>query len=219
MWETQVWSLSRADPLQKEMATHSSTLAWKIPWTEEPGRLQSMRLQRVGHDWATSLHCTQLGMSFPFSFAFHLSSFLRYFKGLLRQLFCLLAFLVLWDGFGHHFLYSVMNSVHSSSGTPFTRSNLLNLFVTSTIIIRDLIKSYRNGLVVFPTFFKVKLNFAIMSSGPEPQSTSCPVFCSLYRAFPPLVLTIWWCPCAELSLILLKMGFCYDQWVLLAKLC
>ena len=37
------------------MATHSSTLAWKIPWTEEPGRLQSMRLQRVGHDWTTSL--------------------------------------------------------------------------------------------------------------------------------------------------------------------
>ena len=39
----------------KEIATHSSTLAWKIPWTEEPGRLQSMGLERVGHDWATSL--------------------------------------------------------------------------------------------------------------------------------------------------------------------
>ena len=42
--------LGREDPLEKEMATHSSTLAWKIPWTEEPGRLQSMGLQRVGHD-------------------------------------------------------------------------------------------------------------------------------------------------------------------------
>ena len=42
--------------LEKEMATHSSTLAWKIPWTEEAGRLQSMGSQRVGHDWATSLH-------------------------------------------------------------------------------------------------------------------------------------------------------------------
>ena len=41
--------------LEKEMATHSSTLAWKIPWTEEPGRLQSMGSQRVGHDWVTSL--------------------------------------------------------------------------------------------------------------------------------------------------------------------
>ena len=40
---------------EKAMATHSSTLAWKIPWTEEPGRLQSMGSQRVGHDWATSL--------------------------------------------------------------------------------------------------------------------------------------------------------------------
>ena len=50
MWETRVQSLGREDPLEKEMATHSSTLAWKIPWTEEPGRLQSMGLQRVGHD-------------------------------------------------------------------------------------------------------------------------------------------------------------------------
>ena len=50
MRETQVRSLGREDPLEKEMATHSSTTAWKIPWTEEPGRLQSMGLQRVGHD-------------------------------------------------------------------------------------------------------------------------------------------------------------------------
>ena len=48
--ETQVRSLGWEDPLEKEMATHSSTLAWKIPWTEEPGRLQSMGSQRVGHD-------------------------------------------------------------------------------------------------------------------------------------------------------------------------
>ena len=50
MWETWVQSLGREDPLEKEMTTHSSTLAWKIPWMEEPGRLQSMGLQRVGHD-------------------------------------------------------------------------------------------------------------------------------------------------------------------------
>ena len=43
-------SLGREDPLEKEMATHSSTLAWKIPWMEEPGRLQSMGSQRIGHD-------------------------------------------------------------------------------------------------------------------------------------------------------------------------
>ena len=50
MWETWVQSLGQEDPLEKEMATHSSILAWKIPWTEEPGRLQSMESQRVGHD-------------------------------------------------------------------------------------------------------------------------------------------------------------------------
>ena len=50
MQETQVQSLVRGDPLEKGMATHSSILAWRIPWTEEPGELQSMRSQRVGHD-------------------------------------------------------------------------------------------------------------------------------------------------------------------------
>ena len=50
MWETWVQALSWEDPLEKEMATHSSTLAWKIPWTEEPGRLKSTGPQRVGHD-------------------------------------------------------------------------------------------------------------------------------------------------------------------------
>ena len=48
--ETQIRSLGREDPLEKEMAIHSSTVAWNISWTEEPGRLQSMGLQRVGHD-------------------------------------------------------------------------------------------------------------------------------------------------------------------------
>ena len=55
MQETWVWSMGQEDPLEKEMAPHSSTLAWKIPWTEEPGRLRSMQLRRVGHDWATSV--------------------------------------------------------------------------------------------------------------------------------------------------------------------
>ena len=52
---TRVQSLGREDLLEKEMATHSSILAWKIPWTEEPGRLQFMGSQRVRHDWVTSL--------------------------------------------------------------------------------------------------------------------------------------------------------------------
>ena len=50
MWETKVQSLGWEDPLGKEMATHSSTLAWKIPWTGEPGKLQPMGSQRIGHN-------------------------------------------------------------------------------------------------------------------------------------------------------------------------
>ena len=53
MQETWVRSMSWEDPLEKGMATHFSILAWSIPWTEEPGRLQSMGLQKAGHDWVT----------------------------------------------------------------------------------------------------------------------------------------------------------------------
>ena len=52
MQETRVWSLDGEDPLEEEMATHSSILAWEIPWPEEPGGLQDMGLQRVGRNWA-----------------------------------------------------------------------------------------------------------------------------------------------------------------------
>ena len=61
MRETRVQFLDQEDPLEKEMAIHSSTLAWKIPWTEEPDRLQSLGLQRVRHDWATSLSLSNYG--------------------------------------------------------------------------------------------------------------------------------------------------------------
>ena len=60
MQETQVRSLSWKDPLEKGMATHSSILAWRIPWTEEPCGLQSMGSHRVGHDWETNLFCIRL---------------------------------------------------------------------------------------------------------------------------------------------------------------
>ena len=53
MQETRVQSLGQEDPLEKEMTTHSSLLAWEIPWTEEPGGLQTMGSQRVGHDLTT----------------------------------------------------------------------------------------------------------------------------------------------------------------------
>ena len=61
MQETWVRSLSWEDPLEKGMATHSSTLTWRIPWTEEPGGLQSMGSQRVGHDKATNTHKVEKG--------------------------------------------------------------------------------------------------------------------------------------------------------------
>ena len=54
--ETWVWSPGWEDPLEKGMATHSSILAWRIPWTEKPGGLQSMGSQRIRHDWATNTH-------------------------------------------------------------------------------------------------------------------------------------------------------------------
>ena len=56
MWEIQVWSLGQKNPLEKGTATHSSILAWRIPWTEVPDGLLSMGLQRVRHDWAANTH-------------------------------------------------------------------------------------------------------------------------------------------------------------------
>ena len=56
MQETHVQTLGQEDPLQKEIATHSSILAWESPWTEEPGGLQSTWLQRVGHNWSDTAH-------------------------------------------------------------------------------------------------------------------------------------------------------------------
>ena len=65
--ETRVRSLGWEDPLEKEIATHSSTFAWKIQWTEKPGRLQSMGLQRIGHDWGTFTSLlTNIGCSVQF---------------------------------------------------------------------------------------------------------------------------------------------------------
>ena len=61
-WETQVWPLGQVDPLEKGMAMHSSILVWRIPWTVEPGGLQSMGSQKVRHDWVTK--CTHTHTQF-----------------------------------------------------------------------------------------------------------------------------------------------------------
>ena len=74
MRETWVQSLGQEDPLEKEMATYSSILAWRIPWMEEPGGLQSTGSQRVRHDWATSLslslHSSTLAWKIPWTEGF-----------------------------------------------------------------------------------------------------------------------------------------------------
>ena len=62
MQKTLVWSLGWEDPLENGMATHSSILAWRIAWTEEPGGLESLGSQRVGHDWATNTNTHTLGL-------------------------------------------------------------------------------------------------------------------------------------------------------------
>ena len=65
MRETRVWSLGQEEPLEEGMATHSGILAWRIPRTEEPGKLKSMVSQRVRHDWATNTHTHKLLLSDP----------------------------------------------------------------------------------------------------------------------------------------------------------
>ena len=89
MQETWVSSLGWEDLLEKEMATHSSILAWKIPWTEKPGRLQSMGSQRFGHNWATSLSLSlslSLSQGCHFGWYIILSSYLWIYNS--RTVFC-----------------------------------------------------------------------------------------------------------------------------------
>ena len=79
--ETHVQSSGREDPLEKGMATLSSVRAWRIPWTEEPGGLQFMRSQRVGHDWVSKHTCLPIfELDFSTFFAIELYEFSMYFE-------------------------------------------------------------------------------------------------------------------------------------------
>ena len=115
----QVWSLCWEDPLEKEMAKHSSIFAWKVPWTEAPGVLQSIGSQRVGHDWMTNTFTSQSYFQMLLKIIHHYSLFFplillswTYFKhttnclGLLTKTFC---FYKLWllknDGTFSFFLF------------------------------------------------------------------------------------------------------------------
>ena len=97
MWETRVRFPGWEDPLEKAMAPHSSTLAWKIPWTEEPDRLQSMGSQRVRHDWATSISLFTFTLHIVKLFKKHLGQL--FVKGCLPILSSLLH--LLFSAFGH----------------------------------------------------------------------------------------------------------------------
>ena len=76
MKETWVWSLGQEDALEKNMATHGSILTWRIPWTEKPGGLQSMGLQRVKHDWATNTFTFFCILGYDISYEYCFSSLL-----------------------------------------------------------------------------------------------------------------------------------------------
>ena len=115
-------------------------------------------------------------------------------------------------------------SVHSSSGTLSIRSNALNILSLPLYNC----KGFDLGQSGFPYFFQFKSDFGNKEFMIWATVSSQSCFCWLYRASPSLaaknminlnsVLTIWWCPCVESSLVLLEEGVCYDQCVLLAKL-
>ena len=125
--ETRVWSLGRKDPLEKEMATHSSILAWKIPWTEDPGRLQSksLVLQRVGHDWATSLHF-MLSWSYCSSLPNSVSSehSQRQIRTWVTCFFCLSIF------FWPHGTWYLSSLTRHQTWVPWIESQSLNYWIT-----------------------------------------------------------------------------------------
>ena len=121
MWETWVWSLGWKDPLEKEMATHSSILAWRIPWMEELGGLQSMGSQRVGHNWATSVSLSLSLLLTAICKAYSDSHF-----AFLHLLFLGMVFIPV-------FCTTSWTSIFSSSGTLSIRSSPFNLFLTSTV--------------------------------------------------------------------------------------
>ena len=129
MRETQVWSLGWEDPLEKEMATHSSTLAWKIPWTEEPGRLQPKGLQRVRHNWATSLYTSLI--LYTIVFASYFSSPLLPLSRSVSPVVTTSFFLYLWACFFLFFFRFHLSDYHISFVlfclTYFTKQNIFQI--------------------------------------------------------------------------------------------
>ena len=80
MQEMQILFLGRENPLKESMATYSNILAWKIPWTEGPDKLQSVGSQRVGHDWSNWTQCTYVNPNIPLSKAFKIILYFKWYK-------------------------------------------------------------------------------------------------------------------------------------------
>ena len=137
MLETWDWSLGQEDPLEEGMATHSSILVWRSPWTKEPRGLQSMRLQRVRHDWAT-----RLTFSLSFTFIDHLSKqsevMVKVYplwptKGRYRNSTIIVS---LWQGEENVFLFCSFQKGPASSASHENRCSLLTHLVNQKIALR-----------------------------------------------------------------------------------
>ena len=103
LWIRWVRSLDREDPLEKETATHSSILTWKIPWTEEPGRLQSKGSQKVKHGWTQ--HTAEYHYIILLFVFYYKLSFKVYFFCMSIATLTLFSFELAWNIFFHHFTF------------------------------------------------------------------------------------------------------------------
>ena len=103
MWETWFQTLGWEDDLEKRMATHSSILAWRIPWTEKPGGLQSMQLQRIRYDWATNTFTFTTNQQFNevFSKKIQIKSFQDFFPTIKTQIILNKLYITLYITLGH----------------------------------------------------------------------------------------------------------------------
>ena len=134
MQETQVRSLGRESPMEEKMATHSRSFAWKIPWIEEPGGLQSMGSQRIGHDWMTSTFSGVKQSEISYTYAYvHFFFFWDLFPPCKPLVPCAICrFLAIT-----YFIYSsaYMSITISQFITPFNPLVTLSLFSTSVILL------------------------------------------------------------------------------------
>ena len=171
------------------MTTHSSTLAWKIPWMEEPGRLQSMGSQRVGHDWATSLSCIGEGNGKPLQYSCLENP---------RD-----------GGAWWASIYGVAQSqtrlkrLSSSSSIPEWSSGFPHFLQFKS-------EFGNKEFTIWSTVSSRSCFCWLYRASPSLTAKNIINLIS--------VLAIWWCLCVESSLVLLEEGVCYDQCVLLAKL-